>query len=169
MKPINRLKRREEGRRKEKTLTNEQVSQSRKKRGENGWPSWMDARGCRVGTEVDEEQGREGTAKNSRALCSYTRHWETHSNTFTHSHTDTVVHTSACLLPTAAQTCAGISEGSPISSPVLGVEADPPSSTSAHLTSEIEPPLLSSLPVESTEYLRAVIHNSRHPNSSKDE
>lgn len=40
-----------------------------------------------------------GHSENSRALCSYTRHWETHSNTFTHSHTDTDVHTSACFCP----------------------------------------------------------------------
>lgn len=86
-----------EGRRKEKALINEQVSQSRK-REENGLWSWMDARGCRVGTEVDEEQG--GRAQqNSRALCSYTRHWETHSNTFTFTHSHIVVHTSACFCP----------------------------------------------------------------------
>lgn len=59
----------------------------------------MDARGCRVWTEVDEEEQGGRAQWNSRALCSYTRHWETHSNTFTHSHTDTVVHTSACFCP----------------------------------------------------------------------
>lgn len=47
---------------------------------------------CRVGTEVDEELG--GRAQgDSRALCSYARHWETHSNTFTHGHTG------ACFCP----------------------------------------------------------------------
>lgn len=45
-------------------------------------------------------KSREGRAEpNSRALCLYTRHWETHSNTFTHSHTYMVVHTSACFCP----------------------------------------------------------------------
>lgn len=93
MKAINRLKRKEEGRRKEKALINEQASQS-----QNRLQGRMDARGCRVWTEVDEEQG--GRAQqNSRALCSYTRHWETHSDTFTHSHTDTAVHTGACFCP----------------------------------------------------------------------
>lgn len=59
---------------------------------------WMDAGGCRVWTEVDEEQG-ERAQRNSRALCWYTRHWESHSNTLIHSHPDTAAHTSACFCP----------------------------------------------------------------------
>lgn len=98
MKPINRLKRKKQHSRREKALTNEQVSQSRIRAEKRGLLSWMDVWGCRVGTEVDEERG--GRAQpNSRALCPNTRHWETHSDTFTHSHTDTVVHTSACFCP----------------------------------------------------------------------
>lgn len=76
------------------------------------------------GTEVDEKQ-RGRAQKDSGALCSYTRHWETHSNTFTHSHTDAAVHRSACLCPLPHRPHAGISEGSLISNPVLGVEAEP--------------------------------------------
>lgn len=68
---------------------------------------------CRVGTEVDEEPG--GRAQgDSRALCSYARHWETHGHTRTHRR---------MLLPTATHTLAGILEGSLISSPVQRVEA----------------------------------------------
>lgn len=127
MKPINRLKKKEEGRRKEKALINEQVKQSWKRR-QNGLLSWMGVRGCRVGTEVDKEQGGR-VMRNSRALCSYTRHWETHSNTFTHSHTDTVVHTSACFcpLPHRLALASRRAAPSPVPSPVLGVEADRPS------------------------------------------
>lgn len=76
------------------------------------------------GTEVDEKQ-RGRVQKDSGALCSYTRHWETHSNTFTHSHTDAAVHRSACLCPLPHRPHAGISEGSLISNPVLGFKAEP--------------------------------------------
>ena len=157
MKPINRLKGKEEGRRKKKTLINEQVSQSHKKR--RNWVAELD--GCRVGTEVDEEQGREGRAKQQGIVLVH----QALGDTLKHIHSFTHLHGRAhkrMLLPTATQTCAGISEGSPISSPVLGVEADRPSSVK--LTSEIEPPLLCSLPVDRTEYLRAVIHNFWDPN-----
>lgn len=47
---------------------------------------WAGDRGAR---------GRE----NSESLCWYTRHWETHWETLTHSRTDTIAHISACFCP----------------------------------------------------------------------
>lgn len=80
-----------------------------------------------AGTEVDEEHGG-GAKQNSRPLCSNTRHWETHSDTFTYSHTGTVYRAHRhMLLPTTTQTFSSISQDRPISSPVLGVEAEGPS------------------------------------------
>lgn len=79
----------------------------------------MDVRGCRVGTEVAEKGGR--AQPNSGALCSYTRHWESHSNTFTHSHNNTAVHTSACFcpLPHRIALASGRAAPSPVQSWVL--------------------------------------------------
>lgn len=54
------------------------------------------------------------------------------------------------LLPTATQNCVGIWEGSPISSPVLGVEVDRTLFTAVQLTSKTETLLLSRLPLEYT-------------------
>lgn len=121
MKRINRLKRKEEGRRKEKALINEQASQS-----QNRLQGRMDARGCRVWTEVDEEQGGRAQQKQQGIVLVHQALGDTlrHIHSFTHGHGR--AHR-RMLLPTAAQTCAGISKGSPISSPVLGVEADQPS------------------------------------------
>lgn len=81
MKPINRLKEKEEGRRKEKALINEQV-----KRGENRLLSWMDARGCRVGTEVDEEQGGRAQRKQQGIVLVHQALGDTleHIHSFTH-------------------------------------------------------------------------------------
>ena len=59
----------------------------------------MDARGCRAGTEVDEEQGGRAQWKQQGIVLVHQALGDTHSNTFTHSHTDTVVHTSACFCP----------------------------------------------------------------------
>lgn len=80
----------------------------------------MDVWGCRAGTEVDRELGRRAQP-NSGALCPYTRHWETHSNTFMYSH---IVTQSRMLLPTAHcphRLTLASRKGSPISSPVLSV------------------------------------------------
>lgn len=155
MKVINRLKRQDEGGRKGKALINEQVSQSRK-RGENGCLGRMDVRGRRAGTEVDEKQ-RGRAQQDSEALCSYTRHWETHSNTFTHSHTDAAVHTSACFcpLPHRLALASRRAAPSPVQSWVLKLLNHLP--TSVHLTSKIEPPLLWPALI-----LRAIINNSGH-------
>lgn len=156
MKAINRLKRQEEGGRKGKALKSEQVSQSRK-RGENGCLGRMDVRGCRAGTEVDKEQ-RGRAQQDSEALCSHTRHWETHSNTFTHSHTDAAVHTSACFcpLPHRLALASRRAAPSPVQSWVLKLLD--PLATSVHLTSEREPPLLWPALI-----LRAIIHSSGRP------
>lgn len=157
MKAINRLKRQEGGGRKGKALINEQVSQSRK-RAENGRQGRMDVRGRRAGTEVDEkQQGR--AQQDSEALCSYTRHWETHSNTFTHSHTDAAVHTSACFCPLPHRLALASRRAAP--SPVQSWVSKLLEllTTSVHLTSERErePPLLWPVLI-----LRAIIHNSGH-------
>lgn len=70
--------------------------------------------------------GEGGHVGDSGLLCLYTRHWETHSNTLIHSHTLTrpCTHTGACFCPPPHGLCAGITEGSPVFSPVQGVEAD---------------------------------------------
>lgn len=109
----------------------------------------MAVRGCRVGTEVDEEQG--GRAQqNSRALCLYTRHWETHSNTFTHSHTDTV-HTSACFCPLPHRLALASRRAAP--SPVqswVSKLIDPLYSSSPDLWDRAS--CSATLPVDSTEF-----------------
>lgn len=65
-----------------------------------------------------------GGDTNSSPLCWNTRHWETHSDTFTYSHTGT----ERMLLPTTTtQILSGISQDGPISSPVLGVQVEKPS------------------------------------------
>ncbi|CAJ1075200.1 hypothetical protein PFLUV_G00177710 [Xyrichtys novacula] len=114
----------------------------------------MDVRGCRAGTEVDEKQRRRAR-QDSGALCSYTRHWETHSNTFTHSHTDAAVHTSACFCPLPHRLALASWRAAP--SPVQSWVSKllDPLSASDQLTSEIDPPLLWTAVI-----LRAIIHKN---------
>lgn len=106
----------------------------------------MDGREGLRGLGQRPTRSREGgQSENSEALCSYARHWETHSNTFTHSHTDTVVHTSACFCPPPHRLALASRKGSPVSSPVCWVShADRPDSSSVHLTSDTQPQLFSS-------------------------
>lgn len=100
--------------------------------------------------------GEGGHVEDSRALCLYTRHWQTHSNTFIHSHTLTrpCTHTGACFCPPPHQTCAGISEGSPIFSPVLGVRA-------VHLLRAEPPPPPALQPRQGPEKSLEVLRDSR--------
>lgn len=90
----------------------------------------MDVQGSGVGTE--------GAQPNSRALCSYTRHWETHNDTFVHTH-------KPLLLPTATQTHAGISGGrphlqpSPVSAGVLGDDCTSLLQFTHHFTERLAP------------------------------
>lgn len=90
------------------------------RRGENVLLSLMDV------VELGQGLTRSVTGGdvNSRPLCSNARHWETHSDTFTYSHTGT----ERMLLPTTTtQTLSGISRDGPISSLVLGVQGVTPS------------------------------------------
>lgn len=143
------IEKKEEGRRKEKTLINEQASQSRKRR-ENGWPSWMDVRGCRVGTEVDEEQG--GRAHETAGHCARTpgtgRHTQTHSLIHTLTRPCTQAHASAHC---HTDLCWHLG-GQPHLQSSPGCRNWSTLSTSVHLTSEIEPLQRFSLPVDWTEF-----------------
>lgn len=65
------------GRRKEEALKNEQVRQTRENKKRIKWIGWA-LGGQQVWTEVDADHGGRAQ-RNSRVLCWYTRHWETHS------------------------------------------------------------------------------------------
>lgn len=86
----------------------------------------MDVRGLRGSGRGWREPGRVGPVGDSRALCLYTRHWETHSNTLIHSHTLTrpCTRTGTCFCPPPRALCAGITEGCPVFSPLQGVAAE---------------------------------------------
>lgn len=153
MKPINRLKRREEDRRKEKALTNEQVSQSRTKREEKI--------GCRVGwvrgaAGLGQRLTRSGEGGHSQTAghCARTpgtgRHTQTHSLIHTLTRPCTQAHASAHC-HTDLRWHLG---GQPHLQSSPGCRSWSTIFTSVHLTSadRAPPPLLHSLPGDRTKH-----------------
>lgn len=101
------------------------------------------------------ESGGEGTVKQQGIVPVHQALGDTlkHIHAFTHRHSRAQ---KRVLQPTATQTHTGISQGSPISSPVLGVGADRPSllqftkpqRRERETERRREPPLLSGLTVD---------------------
>lgn len=78
-----------------------------------------------VRTEVDERRGGRARRRQRAIVSAHQALGDTLKHTHSFTHTDTAVHAHGRVpLPTATPTCAGITEGSPVFSPVQGVAAD---------------------------------------------